>query len=108
MKLFFETTSQSASFLMMVPIGFAVLLLLEADILFGVFRPAADILLIILCGFTALWITSFTGEAGLRLYHALGLLVGGFIYLHGVGKVISRFRYKKNRPKAGDGDASGE
>ena len=94
MKLFFETSGQSACFLLMTPIGFLLALLLDADVITGRLRPAADIALLLLAGMVCLWMIVLTGEGGLRVYHTLGLLTGAILYLAGVGRLIRLIRRK--------------
>ncbi len=97
MKLFFETSGQSACFLLMTPVGFLLALLLDADVIAGRLRPAADVALLLLAGAACLWIIVIAGESGLRAYHALGLLTGALLYLAGAGRLMRLLKRKKHR-----------
>ena len=94
MKLFFETSGQSVCFLLMIPVGFLLALLLDADVIAGRLRSAADIALLLLAGAACLWLIVLTGERGLRVYHVLGLLSGAVLYLCGIGRVIRILKLK--------------
>ncbi len=88
MKLFFETSRQAWCFLSMAPVGMAAALLMDADVIAGRLRAAADVLLMLLTGFAALVMMILCSEQGMRLYHLLGLVTGAVLYLEGIGKII--------------------
>ena len=88
MKLFFETGSQAIAFLCMVPLGFAVMLLLELSKFGTALRIITDVFVLLLAGFAVLAAVVFCQEDTLRLYHLLGLLTGALLCTQGVGKII--------------------
>jgi len=94
MKLFFETAHQANCFLLMIPLGFALAFLLDADVLAGPIRLLIDCLLILASGAAALATIVFWRENSLRLYHMLGLFTGAVLYVHGLGRLV-RFAASK-------------
>ncbi len=92
MKLFFETAGQAQRFLIMVPLGFALALCLDADAWTGRLRAAADCLFLLLCGWLMLCTICVLRENSLRIYHMLGLLTGAILYLLGVGRIVRTIR----------------
>lgn len=87
MNLFFETASQARSFLTAVPVGFCAVMCLDCGRGEGVLRAAIDLLLMLLTGLGMMLMVFALQEDGLRLYHALGGIVGALLYLRGVGRV---------------------
>lgn len=99
MKLFFETAIQSWSFLMVLPLGFGLALLLDAGAVTRAFRCAADILLVLSAGVAVFSVVVWNGESDLRLFHLLGLLTGAMLYLCGAGRLWRMFfrRFMRNK-----------
>ena len=99
MKLFFETEIQSLSFLMTLPLGFAMALLLDINRASAFFRCLADILTVLLAGFSLMLVVIWRGENALRLYHLLGLLAGAVLYVSGVGRLWRAARGKSRQKR---------
>lgn len=88
MNLFFESSRQASSFLVMVPVGFAVALCLEMGRFSRIVQPLTDVFVLLAAGFAVLAGIVFCRDDTLRLYHLLGLLTGVLICTQGIGKII--------------------
>ena len=92
MALFFETETQSVTFLAFCAVGFAVALLfdLEQCLLTDYLKPMGDVLLFLLCAVLFL-IALFALKAdSIRLYHWLALALGAILYLCGVRRAVRK------------------
>lgn len=87
MKLFFETAGQARSFLMCIPLGFLLFLLLDNDSAPGMFRFLLDFFIVLFYGALLMQIMIQFQENALREFHLLGSLSGGILYLSGVSKI---------------------
>lgn len=102
MRLFFETGGQSASFLLAVPIGFALAVCLDWLKEKQMVRLLLDVGFFLLSGLSLLILTMLLSEEKLRLYHLLGMSIGGLLYLRGirvVGRGMMDFFQKHKRKK---------
>ncbi len=88
MNLFFETSGQARIFLATVPVGFLLAICFDAVARAGCMRPVLDVLCLLGCGVAVIGLMLVFRDEGLRLYHALALLVGAGLYLFGVGRLI--------------------
>ncbi len=89
MKLFFETSAQASLFLLMLPIGFMLALLIDLAGKTGTAKPILDVLAMLL-GFASIGICIILfRDGGLRLYHLLSMLTGMLLYLLGIRAAAS-------------------
>lgn len=94
MKLFFETAAQASVFLLTIPLGLLLALLIDLSGRTGTLRPLWDVLTM-LAGFAAAGAgIVLLGDSGLRIYHILAMLTGMLLYLLGIrafsGKLCKR------------------
>lgn len=80
----------------MVPLGLAAGFCLDAGVITGRLRPLADAVLLMVTGCAALAMIVLCREAGLRLYHLLGILTGAVLYTAGIGKIIRCIHHRQD------------
>ncbi|MBQ8151069.1 MAG: hypothetical protein IJ041_11195 [Clostridia bacterium] len=88
MKLFFETSLQASSFLLMIPAGILLALLTDLTVPVGRSKPVLDVLVMLFCGFLLAYLVIVTGDERLRLHHLLAVLTGAVLYLTGIRRVF--------------------
>lgn len=91
-RLFFETSIQAEAFLFTMPLGFLVAACFDLTSFASKGRVLVDVLLMLLCAAALLTGIALMGEAGLRLYHLLALLIGALLYTQGIGRVFKALR----------------
>ena len=92
MSLFFETETQSVTFLAFCAVGFAIALLFDVEqcLLTEYLKPMGDVLLFLLCAVLFL-IALFALKAdSIRLYHWLALALGAILYLCGLRRAVRK------------------
>lgn len=87
--LFFETDGQAAIFLLSIPLGWLMALLLHLSQLAGRWRLLTDTLAMLLCGMGLFLFCVVQRENGMQLYHLLAVLTGFLLYRLGVGRVMT-------------------
>ena len=98
MKLFFETSQQIAVFVIMMPIGFVIGMLLDFTSLGGRTKPLWDILIMLLCvGSAGAAVVILKEEV--RIYHCLALFTGAILYMCGI-RCICVWLMRKCKKKA--------
>lgn len=95
--LFFETGGQAAVFLLMVPIGWLMGLLMQLSGLAGKWRLLTDVLLLLVCGMTLFGFCIIKQENALQLYHLLAVLTGFLLYRFGIGRPLERLFPKEKK-----------
>lgn len=97
--LFFETGGQAAVFLLMVPFGWGMALLLHLSGRAGRWRLLTDVLLLLAGGLAFFLFCMMQREDGLHLYHLLAVLTGGLLYRLGARSLLERLfpKAKKSR-----------
>ena len=88
MKLFFETAAQADVFLTMLPVGIAAAAMIDLSTHASVLRPLWDVLIFLLLGCVIAFGIILLGDAGLRGYHLLAILIGALLYLAGIRKLL--------------------
>lgn len=88
--LFFETINQAALFLLVVPQGWLLALLLNLSGRAGRWKLVTDVLLLCLCGALFFLFCMLVKEEGLRMYHLLALLTGFLLYRLGPARLHKR------------------
>ncbi len=89
MKLFFETAAQANLFLLTVPVGIAAAAMTDLFTHTGAFRPLWDVLAFLFLGAGLGLTVILLGDAGLRSYHILAVLVGAILYFAGIRRLLS-------------------
>lgn len=88
MKLFFETATQADVFLTMLPVGIAAAAMIDLANHTSVLRPLWDVLIFLLLGAVMAFGIILLGDAGLRGYHLLAVLIGALLYLAGIRRMM--------------------
>ena len=88
MKLFFETENQALVFLLTVPIGMLLFFFLDGREEQGVWRFVMDLLSFCICGASLFMLFWGFGQEILRIYHLLGLVTGGMLYMKGMSRIL--------------------
>lgn len=83
MRLFFETASQSTTFLMFAALGFVLSLCLDTGESAWLVRFVLDLVVLAVAAVLLIFLTIRTREESIRLYHWLGLFAGSILYLGG-------------------------
>lgn len=106
MKLFFETSSQAVSFLAAIPIGVLVCLCLCSAGSCGLWRLILDLAVLVCSASAFFFLFVMCQNVNLRFYHLLGVVLGAFLCLRGIGtllkaasETIQRFRQESRREK---------
>lgn len=100
MTLFFETNTQADSFILMVPWGFLVPVLL--DLLLTMNRkilPVMDAFVLSGLGVTGYILLETSNIGEVRLYHLLGGICGAILYTQGIRKTVTYLLRKRNLKK---------
>ena len=92
MSLFFETAGQARLFLICIPVGFVMTMLLDCKADGGALRFLLDFSVLLLSGCVLLLIMIGSREERLREYHILGIISGGILYLSGIGRIRKQIR----------------
>lgn len=95
--LFFETGGQAAVFLLMVPFGWGMALLLHLSGKAGRWRLLTDVLLLLAGGLAFFLFCMMQREDGLHLYHLLAVLTGGLLYRLGARSLLEGFSQKRKK-----------
>ena len=90
MMLFFESSHQAMTFLSTVTAGFLLVFLLELPVKRGGLRLTADLLAVFFSSVMLLVYLLFCQTGILRSYYLLGLVVGIFLHVKGIGRIIKR------------------
>lgn len=97
--LFFETGGQAVVFLLMVPFGWGMALLLHLSGRAGRWRLLTDVLLLLAGGLAFFLFCMMQREDGLHLYHLLAVLTGGLLYRLGARSLLERLFPKEKKSR---------
>lgn len=87
--LFFETEGQAAIFLLSIPLGWMMALLLHLSRLAGRWQLLTDTLAVLLCGIGLFLFCIMKRENGMQLYHLLAVMTGFLLYRLGMGRLMT-------------------
>ena len=101
MKLFFETAVQKSAFLMSLPVGFMICLILDTKVRSTLIQAVLDLGVLASTGFILVLLVLFSSDASLRIYHLLGFFGGAILYVCGIGKCRKKVKKWYSKRKAG-------